>query len=41
VQAEIITVDIIRMKITSKPRCLLFIDSPLSIYSKAMVAHEL
>jgi hypothetical protein len=41
VQAEIITVDITTMKTTSKPRCLLLIDSPLSIYSKAMVAHEL
>jgi hypothetical protein len=41
VQAETITVDITRMKTTSKPRCLLLIDSPLSIYSKAMVAHEL
>jgi hypothetical protein len=30
VQAEIITLDIIRMKITSIPRCLLLIDSPLS-----------
>jgi len=41
VQAEIIKVDIIRIKTASKPRCLLLIDSPLSIYSNAMVAHEL
>jgi hypothetical protein len=41
VQAETITVDITTMKTTSKPRCLLLIDSPLSIYSNAMVAHEL
>jgi hypothetical protein len=41
VQAEIITVDITRIKIAGKPRCLLFIDSPLLIYSDAMVAHEL
>ena len=41
VQAEIITVDVTRMKIASKPRCLLLIDSPLSKYSNSMVAHEL
>jgi hypothetical protein len=41
VQAEIIIVDTTRIKITSKPRCLLFIDSPLSMYSNSMVAHEL
>ncbi len=33
VQAEINIVDTIKMKTTSKPRCLLLIVSPLSIYS--------
>jgi hypothetical protein len=41
VQAEIIIVDITRIKIIRKPRCLLLMASPLSIYSNAMVAHEL
>jgi hypothetical protein len=40
-QAEISTASVTNMKTTSEPRFLLLIDSPLSIYSKAMVAHEL
>ena len=35
VQAEIITLDITIMKIASKPRCLLLIDSPLSTLFKS------
>jgi hypothetical protein len=45
VQAEIITIDITKIKMIGKPRFLLLIDSPLSFLSfniqNAMLAHEL
>ena len=41
VQAEIIMVVVTRIKMICMPRFLFLIDSPLSNYSKSMVAHEL